>query len=251
MGAEAADLSSCATGAPLSGATYDISKSRFAFGSTPVEQDGSGFVRWVGTDGVVGIWADGNVLGTMNAGAPETNLPDWSPDTAALTNHVIEYFGTMGLAGCQIASSSVFQMVGGSESADGGVGALTQEGGNTIVLARSISGIAVVESLASARFDSANQTTSESLYWPTVPADVVASARGFSSALADPAQLAAFKAKLPSDAQGDGQVVIHHTSAYTAGAFQAATTYDVGATGNDFASKLSFDPSGNPVPNEW
>ncbi|MGA7119157.1 MAG: hypothetical protein WBY94_03620, partial [Polyangiaceae bacterium] len=62
----------CASGSPLAGASYDVARSRFAFGSAPSVEDAGTFVRWMGSDGVVGISSDGSELGIMNAGAPET-----------------------------------------------------------------------------------------------------------------------------------------------------------------------------------
>jgi hypothetical protein len=83
---------------------------------------------------------------------------------------------------------------------------------NAVALVRGVDGILVSESNASARFNSADQTTQEGMYWPEIAASVVRDARAFRDRLADPARLAAYKALLPSDAQGDGQVVIHSAS---------------------------------------
>jgi hypothetical protein len=192
-------------------------------------------------------------MGSLNGGAPEANLPDWSSDQAALSAHVESYFESMGLASCQIANTTIFGSAGGGGAVNGGTVAVLQSQ-STVLLARGIANIPVVESLANARFDSANQTTAETFYWPEIPADVVAAARAFHDQLSDPTALAAYKAKLPSDAQGDGQVVIHHTSAWSTSPFQSATTYDVLQTVNSLlgeASELSFDPNGNPVTTIW
>jgi hypothetical protein len=58
-GAASGVVTGCEIGAPLAGAAYDIKKSRFAFGSTPIQHDASGIVRWVGVDGVVAIEQSG------------------------------------------------------------------------------------------------------------------------------------------------------------------------------------------------
>ena len=235
--ATSADVTGCEVGAPLAGAAYDITKSRFAFGSTPSKDDADGFVRWVGVDGVVGIEQSGGELGILNAGAPEASLPDWSDDPTALASHVTAYFATFGVSACQIGDA---QVPGGSD-------------GRTIALARAVDGINVAESLAYARFDNQDQSTSEGFYWPTIPADVVTSARAFQAMLADPTELAAYKAKLPADAQGDGLVILHHTSSSSTAPFAAAATYDVepppGPLGR--GSTLSFDAEGNPVSASW
>ena len=235
--AAARDVTGCEVGAPLAGAAYDITKSRFAFGSTPAEDDAYGFVRWVGVDGVVGIEQSGGELGLLNGGAPEANLPDWSAETMALASHVTAYFATFGVSSCQIGNA---QVDSGSD-------------GRTVLLARSVDGINVAESLAYARFDNQDQSTSEGFYWPTIPADVVTNARAFQTMLADPTELAAYKALLPADAQGDGLVILHHTSSASTAPFAAAATYDVdpppGPLG--FGSTLSFDAEGNPVSTSW
>jgi len=235
--ASAGNVTGCDVGASLAGSAYDITKSRFAFGSTPSEDDAYGFVRWVGVDGVVGIEQSGGELGILNAGAPEASLPDWSADTTALSSHVTAYFATFGVSSCQIGDA---QVDSGSD-------------GRTVLLARSVDGITVAESLAYARFDNQDQSTSEGFYWPTIPADVVTSARAFQAMLADPTELAAYKAKLPADAQGDGLVILHHTSSSSTAPFSAVATYDVEppASPLGLGSTLSFDAAGNPVSASW
>jgi hypothetical protein len=193
-------------------------------------------VRSVGIDGVVGIEKSGGEIGSLNGGAPEANLPDWSNDPTMLGSHVTTYFESFGVSACQVGHA---QVNGGS-------------GGRTIALARSVDGIDIGESLAYARFDSQDQSTSEGFYWPTIPADVVTSARVFHARLADPTELAAYKAKLPADAQGDGFVNLHHTSASSTSPFAAAATYDVETPPSTFGrSILSFDASGNAVSTSW
>ena len=173
----------------------------------------------------------------MNAGAPETNLPDWSGDPAALQAHVSEYFVAMGVQACQISSPAVH---GGS-------------GGRTIDLARGIKGIPVAESNAYARFNTADQSTSEGFYWPTIPSDTVAAAQSLSEKVADPASLAIYQALLPADAQGAGQVLIHHSSAFSTTGFRSAATYDVQLPGGSLGggATASFDAQGNPVASDW
>jgi hypothetical protein len=242
----------CAAGAPLAGASYDLAKSRFAFGSSPVEEDSLVLKHFVGKDGVVAIWPSGGEMGSMNGGAPETSTPDWSTDVSTLQQHVVDYFGSMGVQSCQIDGTGVNGGVSGGGAAGGPVTTTNEQ--RSISLTRAIDGIVVVESLAHARFDADDQTTSEGLYWPEIPADVVTAAEALRSELASPDGLAAFKAKLPGAAQGEGRVVIHHTSFAPAVAttpFHAAATYDVTYDGPDTAEMLSFDATGAPVPLDW
>jgi len=230
-GATVSDLASCAPGAVLTGASYDVAKSRFTFGSSPSPQDESGFVRWVGADGALAIWSDGSELASLNGGAPEASLPDWSDDPAALADHSRAYFATMGVASCQV---------------DDTPGVTSGALGTDVILERAIDGIPVAESQAYAHFVADNQTTSEGFYWPTIGADVVTAARALRDRLADPANLAIYKALLPAEAQGEGRVVIHHTYAGSSSAtFIAVGTYDVLIGGSlGMPSEHHFDADG-------
>jgi hypothetical protein len=242
---------SCAPGQPLTGASYDIRKSRFAFGGVPVAVDAGPLVRWTGSDGVVAISTDGSEVGLMNGGAPESDLPDWSSDGNALAAHVKAYFVSMGVATCQISGTDGTYSGGGGGSTNGGP-MVTFASQATIGLVRSIDGVPVVNSTAYARFDTDDQTTNEAFYWPTIPADVVTAARAFHDKLAAPGALAAYKAKLPADAQGDGRVVIHHRVGGSSLPFTSVATYDtVRITPSNDGGELSFDSNGNPVMDTW
>ncbi len=241
----------CAAGSPLAGASYEMAKSRFAFGSTPSIDDAGTLVRWVGSDGVVGIFSDGSELASMNANAPEANLPDWSADSSKLAAHAVDYWASMGVATCQIAGSGIDGSAGGGGSADGG-STFVIAGSSTVTLSRAVHGIPVVESLAVARFDVDDQTTEEAFYWPEIPAEVVTAALAFQMQLSESGALAAYKAKLPPDAQGQGQVVIHHTNAGSSAPFQTVATYQVlQATPENDGGDLNFDQNGNPVTTLW
>jgi hypothetical protein len=233
----------CASGYPLADATYSIAKSRFAFGSTPVPVDAGPLVRWTGSDGVVAIWDDGSEQALLDANALAMGLSGWRGDAEALDTYVIEYFESMGVEPCQIAGV-------GEAGGQYGIIPATGDGGTfvavlpvTVELERGVSGVRVVESLAAAEFDSNDQTTHETFYWPEIPADIVTEALAFQAQLAAPGGLTAYQAKLPGDAQG-GSVVIHHTVAATGHPFIAVAVYDIG---ND----LFFDRNGNSVTATW
>jgi hypothetical protein len=205
----------------------------------------------VGSDGALAIFSDGSEMGLMDANAPESNLPDWSTDSSLLIAHATAYWVSMGVASCQIVASGVDGSVGGGGPTDGAPTTVTS-GPSSVTLARGIDGVPVVESLAVASFDVDDQTTYESFYWPEIPANVVSAAIAFQNQLADPNALAAYKAKLPADAQGQGRVVIHHTSAGSLQPFQTAATYDVvETTPEDDGGDLNFDQNGNPVTTAW
>jgi hypothetical protein len=130
---------------------------------------------------------------------------------------------------------------------DGGRGT-TFVGPASVYLGRGFDGVPVKDSFAWATFDADNQTTAESFYWPEIPGDVMSAAVALKNQLAGPAALAAYKAKLPADAQGDGGVIIHHSSMGWSGAFQAAAVFDVvQTTPEDDGGDLYFDANGSPI----
>jgi hypothetical protein len=218
------------------GAVYDVTRSRFAFGSTPTSEEVGDTTRWTGTNGVLVINnANGHVSASMNGGLGAAS-PDWSDDPDALAAHVRDYFVSLGVAPCQIGGT---QVLGGSH-------------GRMIALARAIDGIRLPESMAHAKMNRDDHTTSEGFYWPTVPKDVVTRARAFRDRLATPAGLADYKAKLPENGQGDGAVVLHHRSAVVLPdrpkEFVAMPTWDVRLSdAHSSALSTSFDENGEVV----
>lgn len=184
-------------GTALLGVTYDLTKSRFAFGGAPMKSEMNGVIRWVGPQGALAISPLGDVNASRNAGAPQT--PEWSADSTALSEYVRAYLVSLGVAECQIGN---VQVNGGS-------------GGRTIILARVVDGIGVVSSMAAARMNTDDKSTYEIVRWPALPSATIASARTFRSQLADPTALATYRTKLPADAQGEGAIVIHHTVRFT------------------------------------
>jgi hypothetical protein len=217
-----------------SGTPYDITRSRFAFGTTPAETTGD-MTRWTGANGVLAISRLGSERASLNGGTAPANRPDWSADPDALSAHVRDYFISLGVEACQVRSSNVM----GSAS-----------GQRTIALNRAIDGITVDDSLAFARIDQDDQSTDEALWWPDIPADVLAQARAFRDRLADPAARAAYQALLPSTAQTQGEVMIRHTGASSLSTtFQAQAVYLV--VGPARGEGGSFDESGVAVTTDW
>jgi hypothetical protein len=228
----------CWSGQDLPGASYDLSKSRFAFGSTPVREDADGLVRWVGSQGVIAIAANGSVGALSTGGSPALDRPSFSLDADVVTAHLRAYFKAMGVPDCQV------QDVGISSGSSGPVvGAFVA----TILdaaLVRGIDGIVIAESQAWADFTVDDQTTYEGFFWPAIPASVVSGAIAFRDQLKDPQQLADYKAKLPAGAQGDGIVAIHHSPPFSSSAtVKAIVTYDTGIG----PSPVSFDTSGTQI----
>jgi hypothetical protein len=241
-------VAACSTASGLAGVPYDVTRSKFAFGSStpPVAEDAGSLVRYTGPDGVVAIFTDGSESASLDADAPESSLGGWSGDGSTLTAHVEQYWEAMGVPACQILRTDITSGGSGGGSSSGGTTTFTPSP-STVGLVRGISGIVVAESTAFAQFDVDDQTTSEGFYWPAIPADVVSAALALDTQLASPTALAAYKAKLPANAQGDGAVFIHHTEGSSTAAFQAVATYDVEPSPLGESTALSFDANGNPV----
>lgn len=238
------ESSSCGDdGTDLSGATWSVDKSRFAFGGMPVETpEGGRVIAWIGTDGRATVEQFGYVGASLNGGAAAASRPNWSGGSD-LVGHVESYLMTFGIPACQIGNSSAF----GSVSGGGAVGgtSTTVAGQTTVVLSRVVDGIAIVESQAHAAIDDQDQSTNETLYWPTIPAATVSAAKSLRDQLKDPNALATYKAKLPDNARSaDGEVAIHHTFMVSSGAaFKAVATWDAHLSDQT----LSFDATGAMV----
>jgi hypothetical protein len=226
------------------GVAYDVAKSRFSFGGTPIETKSASIDQWTGPDGALGVFSNGYTLATLAGDAPEADLPPLLATSAMIKDYVTDYFVGLGVSACQIQESRILSLGEGSLSGDAGDTDLL--GQVTVGLDRAIHGIPVVESIAMAEFDIDYQTTSETFYWPTIPSDVVSSALALQARTQTSVELASYKAKLPRDAQGSGRLLIHHTPGVaTSSSFSAVAVYSVMSL-ND-GSLLSFDVNGQAV----
>lgn len=206
--------------------TYDLAKSKFAFGGTPTKTEMNGLVRWVGPQGTLVI----SPLGDVNASTNGASGADWSADPTALTAHVRAYLVSLGIAECQI----------GKEQVNAG------SGGRTILLQRTVVGVDVVSSTAGARMNTDDKSTYEIIRWPAIPSATIAAAKSFRDQLADPTALATYRTKLPANAQGEGQVAIHHTIRFT-NPMRFDVTWDV----NTGSAVESFDANGAKISGVW
>ncbi|HEY4015298.1 MAG TPA: hypothetical protein VGM06_18265 [Polyangiaceae bacterium] len=228
----------CGVGLPLAGIAYDVTKSRFAFGSTPPMTEVEGFAEWTGTDGFLAIRSDGSEVAFLNPNAPEQALADWSSNPSAATAHAADYLGAMGLEACQ-SIGNVETFIG-----DPAIPMPTLR----VAFTREILYVAVPDSSAVVRFDADDQTTYESVWWPEIPADVVAAARAIVLQL-EVRGTAAFTAKLPANAQIPGGAVIHHSPVASTRPFVAVAMYATFDSAQN--AELDFDIDGNPVADTW
>jgi hypothetical protein len=90
----------------------------------------------------------------------------------------------------------------------------------------------VADSFAWVSFNQRQDATAEAVYWPAIPAAVVADARELKERLSDPERERAFRAALSLPDGRDlgaspGKVLIRHSNATDRGPFVAFGSYDV------------------------
>jgi hypothetical protein len=123
----------------------------------------------------------------------------------------------------------------------------------TAHLERALGGVPVQGSFAFAALDGMDQVITEGVYWPAIPASVVAAAQNFSQQLGNATNRASFIAKVrrarAEAADVAGQVKIVHTSANSDAPFSAIAAYVVVHKTAQGARSVTdmFDENGTPV----
>jgi hypothetical protein len=123
----------------------------------------------------------------------------------------------------------------------------------TTHLERSLGGVPVEGSYAFAALDRERRAISEGVYWPAIPARVVARAQALKEALTSSTTRAEFLTRVrraqPEIGDAEGTVTILHTSAGYHGEFQVEAVYTVivRSRSGGKAQILRFDDAGSPV----
>ena len=162
----------------LPGYVHDISRTKFRIGAGQFKEvDSPTLERWRGANGAWALdpttgWSMG-ILDNTTATGP------YLVDEAAHATAVQSYFVSAGLPADQIAYvGSTFDTAGGGlRGADAAAGP-SQISINT-VLYRAVGGVRVMESFAWAKMRLSGDADMESVYWPTIDANTVASATNF------------------------------------------------------------------------
>jgi hypothetical protein len=166
---------------------------------------------------------------------------------------VKDYFLKAGIPAAEIAGTHVTTtMAGGGAVKDGVQFNRSVLLWYTTHLERSVGGIPIEGSVAFAALDSNHKVINEGVYWPAIPATVVARAQALRRMLADSQAKAGFLAKLrrvrPDIGDAEGSVVIVHTSAFYHGALQVQAVYSVLVRGGGGKPQIvRFDDSGSQV----
>jgi hypothetical protein len=202
-------------------------RSRFALGGATHEVQEYGFAKLVGPNGVFSTnLHNGMVIALPNANAPVAAAPPgYAPDPDRHSSAVLQYFREAGLPKDQIGGMHVLTRLSLSGRTGERAGSPSVDG-YTSVIERQVEGIPVPDSFAAAQLDPQGQVTAEWVYWPAIPASVIATAKQLRTALTGPGPQQSFLARLPSYLP-PGQVVIRHASGTVTGPFQAFASYDV------------------------
>jgi hypothetical protein len=218
----------------LSGYNHTYDHSSFDIGNMVSEIDEDGMHKIVGSVGTFATEVISKAaVATPNVPFPNSSTGVYPGDADAQNAAVRSYFVSAGLPEDQIASMSA--------DATGVVHGQDTVAGWYSLLHRGYDGVLIDDSIATAAFDASRRSASEQVYWPEISSEVLAQVRAFQEMLADPVQKAAYIQKLPASGR-DANLVIHHTSWFWQGPFQAQACCRGAIPGN-----LCFDITGHPV----
>lgn len=250
------------TDGPIAGKEFrhSLSVSRFRIGQVVTQVGEAGVARTVGTFGVFAVeQANGAVLAVPSSpGIPKRNAAS-IPSVKALTTdasihnaRVFEYFRAAGLPTSEVGGMHVTTTMEGSAPirqrtilpSDSHFVAYTTH------LERQIDGIPVTDSQAWASFNANDEVTSEGVFWPAIPAEVVAQAQTLRKLTADAARHNALRSSIqktmPELGDTAGRVVIAHTPPSYRGPITTVAVYEVTPRGIG-AYVHRFDETGSPV----
>jgi hypothetical protein len=194
--------------------------------------DEHGFAKVEGSEGVFATdLRNGLVVAVQNGSANkgQTRAADALLKTNVMdpnrhNDQVVEYFVTAGISRDQVGGVHANTYLSSSGSTKDERAPVPKVEGYASIVERKIERYAVVDSIAWARMDEHGSVISEWVYWPAIPAKVLADARLLEEQIA-PGKTS-FLARLPSGLPL-GKVVIRHSAATAEGPFEIYATYDV------------------------
>jgi hypothetical protein len=206
--------------------------SRFATGIVVRTDHLFEFDRVVGTDGVLAFGKHGVTLGVPNADAASVKAPPFRGSGAEHTSKVKDYFLGAGLPSSQLGEEHIHAAMqqGAALSEQLAGQAKPTFAGYTTVLYRQLDGIPVRGSYAWARFNAEDVVVAEEVFWPALPAFLVAEAQAFRARLTDPQQREAFLASVPAKHRALTPVVVVTHSPHFQDAFETAVVAEFPTT---------------------
>jgi len=225
-------ISSDDGGAP--GYQHSMERSRFVPGPQGAELrrlQEHGFAKVMGPEGtfatdlrnglVIAVEAGGANKGEVRA---EAVKPAYVMDPVKHNEQVAAYFGEAGVPRDQIGAVHANTYLSSRGSMKDERPAPVKVDGYASILERKIENYWVVDSVAWARMDEQGRVVSEWVYWPAIPARVLADAKRLEE-LISPGKTE-YLTRLPAGLPA-GKVVIRHSSATEEGPFEAYASYDV------------------------
>jgi len=209
----------------IAGYVQTRSKTTLPIGKITQSFTASGAHQIVGTGAtfsteVVSLSARGQVI-SQEFPPPGDIYPG---DAESMNRGVLAYLTAAGLPREQVASVSDDEC-GISVDGDGGWTVLVSTWWS--VLHRAYRGVPVVDSMANVVLGADGSSIAEEIYWPEIGPEVVQQLRDFQAMLNSPTSEAylQFMQNLPTGPEGDGALVIRHTTWYWTGAFTAVPCY--------------------------
>jgi|GEM_PF-2462478 len=218
-----------------SGYQHSMERSRFVVTGSdekPRVVEEFGFSKVIGSNGVVATnLRNGLVVATQNDGLDKASSSGLAESRAEYllspemhNDKVMEYFIAAGIPRDQVGGIHANTYLSGGAVGDEKL--VIKVDGYASVLQRVVGGkFPVVESAAWARLDNDGKSISEWVYWPAIPARVIADARSLAE-LTTGSRRAEYLARLPAGLS-TGVVVIHHSTAADEGPLEMLATYDV------------------------
>lgn len=228
--------------------------SKFRLGTGGKSLNDASYDKIVGSNGVFAMHrVTGAALAVPNADAPALKVPALSNIARVHNERVLKYFLGAGIPKEEIGGMHVTTtMAGGAPKVQAGTAFKnTRFIAYTTHLERYIDGIPIVDSQAWASFNANDEVMSEGVYWPAIPADVIAKASLIRSIIQDPNQHANLRAEIKKRSarvrDEPGRVVITHTHSAYDGAPLSRAAYEVIPAGPG-SLVLHFDELGQPLP---
>jgi hypothetical protein len=218
-----------------SGYQHSLERSRFRTGAGAAEVrrlEEHGFAKMVGTEGVFATDLRNGLVVAVQSRSANKGEPR-AADAVSITNvmdpnrhneQVVEYFVAAGIPRDQVGGIHANTYLSSSGSTKEERAPVPKVEGYASILERKIEQYAVVDSIAWARMTEQGNVISEWVYWPAIPAKILADARRLEEQIA-PGNTS-FWARLPSGLP-PGKVVIRHSAATAEGPFEVYASYDV------------------------
>lgn len=212
----------------VQGYQHGNDRSKFVAGADKHEVAEYGFVKVVGSEGTFAVDAhNGLAVAIPNARSARTMSTSWyTRDSAQHNKLVMDYFAGAGLPKDQIGGVHATTSMAATATGEQAPRPQPSVGGYQSIIERKLEDMPIVDSVAWARMNDAGESLTEWVYWPAIPAQAMADARRLRALFSNDSERTAYLAKLPPNLP-PGAIVVRHSSATSAVAFEAFASYDV------------------------